>query len=1412
MALNFISDCRFTGPAFSEAFVRFDLEGELNKLKLLAKRTGDEGKDLDDSWESYRRSLRELASQGGSIRVKNVIIEPLMSRLGYDKIDDSEDVETREGKESGGCILRKGDSSLRVWTTSFAEDIDAPVRRGRAYRFSHLKIAQRVMLAKNERVGLITNGVELRLLISDPARTDSQVEIPLETHWKRSREVPDSYILFLALASPGGVKAIPDLIEKARLKQSGVTKELRKQARQAVELFTQDILEHPENQAVLSQFKDKEVLAKQLWHEGLINIFRMLFVLKLESTDDPARAFSFASTSLWRNTYSPSVAMAKYAREILDNGTQTGFLLEGGMRSLFRMFTEGLSCTELNVRPLGGALFGEDSTPLISKLKWGEMAVAHLLDRLLWTPRQKGSDSRERVHYGALSVGDLGRVYESLIELDSGITTEPMCRLRRSKLEVVVPLEQGIKYKKTSASENIKVQSENEPDEEGEDTEEESSNKKTKIEWIEEIPANHFYLRVGLGRKASGSYYTPDSFVKFLVQETLEPICNQKSPKSNPHPMRILEIKVADIAMGSGHFLFEACEFLGAKLYESCRLCDELAMQAEQKGESAKDEADKKKHLIQAHELWKRVQDLPDPNDELMAYLPSRAAEDGKTAYSIRRAEAICKRLVAVHCLYGVDRNPLAVELARLSLWIETHAEGMPLTFLDHRFVIGDSLTGPSLDNMMKFPGSQEKMDDLFTLGLKDKFSKVLQAAFCEIRNLEASVGKDIPEIEAKISAKERLDKALAPFKTVAAAWTGGVMLGGVNCDDISYGELVKAVSAGGDISAILKSNKNLSSMIDKGRETVPFELAFPDVFFRTGDVNDRSGFDVILGNPPWDRIEISEPEFWASFDLRAIAVDSKRERDLIIREHLKDNFKAESWKKCNDVFEEEMRSSKILFRFQSSGVGGGHTVGRPDLYRLFSERGSQLLTKTGSIGFVLPSAFHANEGATGIRRLYLENMNLRYCYSFENRKKLFEIDSRFKFALVVAEKSGITKEFRCGFYLHDDEWLFSDRTGNELIYTLDFVQITGGEHLTFVECKSQIDADITLAVFKNSKSTLKDFLQTLKIKITGGLEIHRAPGTVFPIGDSLDSIKGWQYGENNHWLKLPVVEGKSFHQFTDCWEPLIREYAVVEKIIDKSHWGTSCKFYRLAMRTIASSTNERSIIVVILPSGFISNHSVLIETFPDARQNYKSLRAITIFNTFVFDWMARNRIGANINQFIINPIPVAEVKNNSFLSHSALRLSCNHTGYAPLWTEQLGDEWLEPRPKHTWPVLKGDDERWAVRAAIDAVVAEAYGLNREQYQYVLSTFSHKSYPKAPELCLAMFDELKKIGIDAFTKKHDPYWDIPLNESLPRPVIELPIPEEVQASEEGAKAQRGKGTKKTKKSKDSSHKQETFDF
>ena len=309
-----------------------------------------------------------------------------MERLGFTASEDPGKVTTREGDEDGGWLLTNSDGvRLRVWTASFDEDLDAPVRRGAAYRFSRLQIANRVLFASGERMGLLCNGAEIRILISDPARRASEIVIHIDPEWKRSPQVPDAFRFLLAIAQPRGLAGLPDILEKARLQQVRVTTDLRKQAREAVEKFAEEVLIHPANRERLAAMTDRTQLARDLWHEGLILIYRLLFLLKMESTDDPARSFRFASSTLWRNTFSPRQALHPRARDVLESGDDTGTFLEDGLRQLFRMFAEGLEASELHVAPLGGMLFGEDAAPLLRQLAWGERAVAFLLDRLLLT-------------------------------------------------------------------------------------------------------------------------------------------------------------------------------------------------------------------------------------------------------------------------------------------------------------------------------------------------------------------------------------------------------------------------------------------------------------------------------------------------------------------------------------------------------------------------------------------------------------------------------------------------------------------------------------------------------------------------------------------------------------------------------------------------------------------------------------------------------------------------------------------------------------------------------------------------------------------------------------------------------------------------------------------------------------------
>ena len=1344
MALDVLQYASFTGPAFPEPFVRFELERELNRLKLLPKTTGAEGRELREAWDIYRRRLRELIARGGAVRVRHHVLEPLVAQLGYAHLEASPEVETREGREPGGHVMVSTNGTrLRAWSTALEEDLDAPSHRGRAYRFSHSRMAQRVLLAAGERVGLLTNGVELRIILSDPARPDSQISIPIDPHWKRSRDVPDTYRLLVALASPAGIQAVPELVDKARLQQTRVTSELRLQARQAIERFVQEVLDHPDNRERLATFSDAEYLARDLWHEGLITIYRLLFMLKLESSDDPARSFSFASTSLWRNSFSPSVALARYARAALDQGVETGRLLEDGLRALFRMFAQGLQCTELHIAPLGGALFGTDATPLLSELRWGEHAVAHLLDRLLWTPKRRGTESRERVHYGPLDVEDLGRVYEALLELDPGITSEPMCRLRRQKLEVVVPVAQGERYRPVQTMPNDFPEDAETDDEDFEAEEEEDTSargKKTKVDWIEEIPPGRFYLRVGLGRKASGSYYTPHAFVRFLVQETLGPQVAERSPENDPRPNEILKLRVLDPAMGSGHFLVEACRFLGEKLYEACRLCDERALEAEHRAEQARMDAERAIALAEAADYQQRIIDLPDPDNELVRYLPSRAPEGEESGLSQQKAEALCRRLVAVHCLYGVDKNPLAVELAKLSLWLESHAEGLPLTFLDHRLVLGDSLTGPFFEPLLRYPGSQEPLDDLFAQGLRESFTNALANALKSVHDLEDSIGASLAEVEAKTTAKARLDRALAPFKVVAAAWAGGVMLGGEHCDDPAYVRLVSTVSDAGDIPDDLSDESRLLLMIARGLgvkevpterlrllelvaaalcvPALPYELVFPEVFFPHGELGLRAGFDTVFGNPPWEGIDTSKREFYARFDIGIFDTSSREEEQVLIR-RLDAHANIHAARRDYETLIADYKNTARVYMAHINQGAEGASAATPDMYQCFADHGFELLSDRGVIGFVLPSAFHANESATGIRCLYLEKMRLRCCYSFENRRELFEIHRSFKFALVVASRPGPTDAFSCAFYLHDDEWLFQDDKGNRLLhYTPDFLQQTTGDLWNFLELRSTDTVPIAHAMYRSKEKSFGALRREWGIMPTEELHTSKQRHRTQPIAKLAPEITGDPRQPEVleallHAGVFPVCKGEHFHQFDPLWgtPPDVGTTSVAMR--GKGQRLKACQHYRLAFRRQASSTNERTVISYLSPPGLLYFDSALPERDPAERLSWRTLVLVAVANSFPFDWIIRQLVGANVTFNFLDNVPVPSLNKISvFSAHLSLRLSANHAGYAPLWREQLGDIWREPRPPFTWPVLEGDDERWAVRAAIDAVVADAYGLS----------------------------------------------------------------------------------------------------
>ena len=1285
-----LQDCSVTGAAITEPFLRFELGNDLIRRRLL-KPTGP-------GWTQVTNRLRSLGSAGGPVRVANHVLAPLAPDLGYGPPRRQESVVTREGDEDGGWLLHApGGAQLRVWAVGVGADLDAPARSGRAYRTSPSRGAQRVLRAVGERAGLLTDGQALRLLLSDPACPDSHLEIPLSgrTGWREQATPPDSYRALLALAGPEGVAALPAILEAARLSQSRITERLRVQARIAVEGFVQAVLDHPDNAAI---GRDAG-LAGVLWAEALVIIYRLLFILKLESASDPARAFSFATTALWRTTLSPNRALGPVVRRRLDQGHTTGRLLEDGLRAAFRLFRDGLDCSELVIAPLGGALFGVGTTPTLDALSWGEHAVALLLDRLLWT--EAGAGSRARIHYGALDVEDLGRIYEALLDLEPGIAAKPMVRLRRAKVEAVVP--RGMRFAAGGSGSGSSAAG------------------------VEHLPVGRFFLRPGLGRKVAGAFYTPNELVRLLVRETLAPLLAERSPEDDPRPAAILALKLLDPATGSGHFLVESCRFLGEALYAACRLCDELATAAEgaacaidqrggpgaglhQASEQAAGNGNRDRLLARAAILRQRLASLPDPDSTLLAYLPSRVRDAGAGGVSQARALAICRRLVAVHCLYGVDRNPLSVELTKLSLWLESYAEGLPLTFLDHRLVAGDSLAGPMMPELATFPVGRGPLDPLLADDVAARLARVRDTAQREVIALNATIGRDVADLMLKQQAASRLVACLAPLRRLAQAWSGAVMLGGRDCDD-AWLALAQGVARTGAFPDHLTRTQD--ALLQAGREAVAFDLVFPEVFA-------QGGFDAVLGNPPWGVLQPLTKDFVAGFDPDVLDAATKAERTAIENRVLADPVAAAMFQDYRASFARQKAIADRCFHHQTVKLGRDPTAGNHDLYRLFAERAVQLAGMRGAVGLLLPSAFHANEGSTGLRRLFLDATRWEQCLSFENRRKLFDIDSRFKFAVVIARRPGPTVAIRCAFYLGSVAEL--DHPGRIMSYDRDFLAASAGAHLAPPELRGSADLALARRLFA-TPARLGDWCREQGIDF--GCDLHM----------TADNALFRPLGRRSPAGVLPMHEGKTIHQFTDAWGDGPR-YGVAKEALSP-RTADAATHYRLAFRDIARTSDERTTIAMLAPPGVVFGHTATVERTPGSRPVQAALLLCALLNSTVFDWLARQKAAAHLSLYLIGglPVPVFSPDQAAVLVRGALRLNCNHAGYAALWRGQTGRAWAGP-----WPMVPDETVRWRLRAGMDAVVARAYGLDRGQYQRVLDSFSHRSFPDAPRLCLASFD------------------------------------------------------------------------
>jgi hypothetical protein len=409
--------------------------------------------------------------------------------------------------------------------------------------------------------------------------------------------------------------------------------------------------------------------------------------------------------------------------------------------------------------------------------------------------------------------------------------------------------------------------------------------------------------RTSTRRKTTGSFYTPQPLTEFLVRRTLSPLVEGRTAG------QILDLRIVDPAMGSGAFLVAACVFL----------------------------ADACEHALIRDGQWR-------PADVSVA------------------DRATLRRQVAERCLYGVDLNPTAVQLARVSLWLTTLAARRPLTFLDHHLATGNSLIGARLRDLSRPPGQRRARAPVALPLFEDQIAEDVSTHVMPARLRLAAPSESVTivrEKERAMTALSSRDGPLARWKDAADAWCAAAFWPG---PPPSAGVVREWIAAATGAPATLP-DAQLQSSLTRAREIAAshsafhWELAFPEVFFDSnGQLAPGGGFDAVIGNPPWASLPAS------------------------------DGYR-------------------------------GQTTGHVNSYQLFLDRALQLARRGGRVGLILPSGLATDHGSAALRRHLLGQTSIDTWIGFENRGRIFPIHRSVRFVVMATTNEGATDtlKIRCG-------------------------------------------------------------------------------------------------------------------------------------------------------------------------------------------------------------------------------------------------------------------------------------------------------------------------------------------------------------------------------------------------------------
>ena len=850
-------------------------------------------------------------------------------------------------------------------------------------------------------------------------------------------------------------------------------------------------------------------------------------------------------------------------------------------------------------------------------------------------------------------------------------------------------------------------------------------------------------------RKSGGSYYTPEELVYLVIdgavgellrgfKDKFEAAVKKKAPKKKLQELdpaaRALEIKVCDPAMGSGHFLVSLVDYLADWVLAE-------TVEAEKRGSHSP-------VLVEIEDIRADIKEQARKNKW---QVEDRHLEDRQ----------IVRRLVLKRVVHGVDKNPMAVELAKLSLWLHTFTVGAPLTFLDHHLRCGDSLFGEFTGNALtaiEETGSPLLVGDVL---------KEAQSAADEMREIESVTDSVITQVQSSQYAFNIMAGKVANYDRMMSLWHCRHWLGG------NKKEHSGALAA---MEAVLKNQtpkggaaefvKRADDVINR-ENFIHWESAFPGVW---SDWKQREGgFDAVIGNPPWNVMKMQEAEWFASRmpSINEAATQAERDKRIATLRKKGGAIIAE----YDDVAQQ---ANTALMVARNCGAYPFLSGGDINLYSIFVERALDLIKPEGMAGLLTPSGIFADKPAQEFFRAVTNAGRVSKVIDFINRKHKYfaDVHASFKFcAFVVGGAERKFKEGEFAFFVNDR----ADIENRRIVFAkgdIDAINPNTGAMPLF---KSQRDANITVGIHRRLPILHKENEEPAHaVKFA----------TLFHASDDSDKFieldklkKDGYYCEEPNNLKrgddlcLPLYVGRMVDFYShransvrvNIDNPLrqkVSEPTTEEQLSNPDfcatphHWVNNAHItlderitWMLGFRRIASATNKRTMIASLLPRVACDDSlALLLPNLPPPPKKptktqlkkwqeectrviaeYQRTAPLLAANisSFALDYVARQKMpGTNLNWHIVRQLPIiplsayeADAGGESigdFVRRRVLELSYTAHDMKPF----AADMGYEGEP-FAWD----EKERAHKRAQLDALYFMLYGISAEELEYIMDSF-----------------------------------------------------------------------------------------